>query len=161
MSEYRPDEGSFNVGGARIAIVVARWNGNITENLLSGAQHALVRHGITESDIDLLRVPGAFELPLACQKVAKSGTYDAIIALGCVIRGGTPHFDYVCSETTRGIGEVALKENLPVAFGLLTTDNLEQAEDRSGDISENKNHENKGEEAALTALEMISLFRQL
>ncbi|MEH6468015.1 MAG: 6,7-dimethyl-8-ribityllumazine synthase [Porticoccus sp.] len=156
MSEYRPDEGSFNVGDARIAIVVARWNGNVTENLLSGAQSALNRHGITEPDIDLFRVPGAFELPLVCQKVARTGTYDAIIALGCVIRGGTPHFDYVCSETTRGIGEVALNENLPVAFGLLTTDNLEQAEDRSGD-----NHENKGEEAALTALEMISLFRQL
>ncbi|MEH6617706.1 MAG: 6,7-dimethyl-8-ribityllumazine synthase [Porticoccus sp.] len=161
MSEYRPDLGSFKVGGARIAIVVARWNGNITENLLNGAQRALTSHGIAESDIDLFRVPGAFELPLACQKMAKTGTYDAIIALGCVIRGGTPHFDYVCSETTRGLGEVALNENLPVAFGLLTTDNLGQAEDRSGDSSENKNHENKGEEAALTALEMISLFRQL
>ena len=156
MSEYRPDEGSFYAGGARIAVVVARWNGNITENLLSGAQRALISHGIAESDIDLFRVPGAFELPLACQKMARTGTYDAIIALGCVIRGGTPHFDYVCSETTRGIGEIALNENLPVAFGLLTTDNLEQAEDRSGE-----NHENKGEEAALTALEMISLFRQL
>lgn len=155
MSEYRPDEGSFNVSGARIAIIVARWNGNITENLLNGAQQALVRHGITESDIDLFRVPGAFELPLACQKMAKQGTYDALIALGCVIRGGTPHFEYVCSETTRGIGAVALKENLPVAFGLLTTDTLEQAEERSSD-----NSENKGEEAALTALEMISLFRQ-
>jgi 6,7-dimethyl-8-ribityllumazine synthase len=155
MSEYRPDEGSFNVDGVRIAIIVARWNGNITENLLSGAQQALIRHGVVESDIDLFRVPGAFELPLACQKVAKQGTYDALIALGCVIRGGTPHFEYVCSETTRGIGAVALKENLPVAFGLLTTDTLEQAEERSND-----NSENKGEEAALTVLEMISLFRQ-
>ncbi len=156
MSEYRPDEGSFNVSDARIAIVVARWNGNITESLLNGARKALVRHGVVEKDIDLFRVPGAFELPLACQRAAQKGTYDAVIALGCVIRGGTPHFEYVCSETTRGIGEVALKENLPVAFGLLTTDNLEQAEERSAD-----NNENKGEEAALTVLEMISLFRQL
>mgnify|MGYP001154200658 CR=1 FL=1 len=156
MSEYRPDEGSFNVSDARIAIVVARWNGNITESLLNGAQRALVRHGVVEKDIDLFRVPGAFELPLACQRAARKGIYDAVIALGCVIRGGTPHFEYVCGETTRGIGEVALQENLPVAFGLLTTDNLEQAEERSAD-----NNENKGEEAALTALEMISLFRQL
>ncbi|MFT7300396.1 MAG: 6,7-dimethyl-8-ribityllumazine synthase [Porticoccus sp.] len=161
MSEYRPDESSFNVGDARIAIVVARWNGDITENLLEGARRALARHGIAEDNVDLFRVPGAFELPLVCQKAAKKGVYDAIVALGCVIRGGTPHFDYVCSETTRGIGEVALNENVPVAFGLLTTDNLEQAEDRSGDGSKNKNHENKGEEAALTALEMISLFHKL
>ena len=161
MSEYRPDEGSFNVVGARVAIIVARWNGNITENLLNGAQQALVRHGIAVSDIDLFRVPGAFELPLACQQVAKKGTYDALIALGCVIRGGTPHFEYVCSETARGIGDVALKENLPVAFGLLTTDTLEQAEERSGDAFDNDSNDNKGEEAALTVLEMISLFRQL
>jgi 6,7-dimethyl-8-ribityllumazine synthase len=111
---------------------------------------------MAESDMDIYRVPGAFELPLASQKAARKGVYSAVIALGCVIRGGTPHFDYVCSETTRGIGEVSLSENLPVAFGLLTTDNLDQAEERSGD-----NNENKGEEAALTALEMISLFREM
>lgn len=156
MSEYRPDEGSFNVEGARVAIAVARWNGQITESLLNGAQRALLRHGIPEQDIVLFRVPGAFELPLACSKLAKTGRYDAVIALGCVIRGGTPHFEYVCSETTRGIGEVALTEGLPVAFGVLTTDTLAQAQDRAGD-----NAENKGEEAALTALEMISLFRKL
>ncbi|WP_461517370.1 6,7-dimethyl-8-ribityllumazine synthase [Porticoccus sp.] len=156
MSEYRPDEGSFNVEGARVAIAVARWNGQITESLLNGAQRALLRHGISEQDIGLFRVPGAFELPLACSKLAKTGRYDAVIALGCVIRGGTPHFEYVCSETTRGIGEVALREGLPVAFGVLTTDTLAQAQERAGD-----NAENKGEEAALTALEMISLFRPL
>ncbi|WP_461519091.1 6,7-dimethyl-8-ribityllumazine synthase [Porticoccus sp.] len=156
MSEYRPDEGSFNVEGARVAIAVARWNGQITESLLNGAQRALLRHGIPEQDIGLFRVPGAFELPLACSKLAKTGRYDAVIALGCVIRGGTPHFEYVCSETTRGIGEVALREGLPVAFGVLTTDTLAQAQERAGD-----NAENKGEEAALTALEMISLFRPL
>ena len=156
MSEYRPDEGSFNVEGARVAIAVARWNGQITDSLLNGAKRALLRHGISEQDIGLFRVPGAFELPLTCSKLAKTGRYDAVIALGCVIRGGTPHFEYVCSETTRGIGEVALAEGLPVAFGVLTTDTLAQAQERAGD-----NAENKGEEAALTALEMISLFRQL
>jgi len=101
-------------------------------------------------------VPGAFELPLAAQQAARTGRFDAIITLGCVIRGDTPHFDYVCSETTRGIGEVSLKEALPVAFGLLTTDNLQQALERSGD-----NEENKGEEAALTVLEMLSVFKQM
>lgn len=156
MSEYRPDEGSFNVEGARIAIVVARWNSQITDSLLAGAQRALLRHGIDGQAIGLFRVPGAFELPLTCSQVAKTRRYDAVVALGCVIRGGTPHFDYVCSETTRGIGEVALQEGLPVAFGVLTTDDLAQAQQRAGD-----NQENKGEEAALTALEMISLFRQL
>lgn len=156
MSEYRPDEGSFNIGGARVAIAVARWNSQITESLLQGAQRALLRHGIAEEDVSVFRVPGAFELPLACSKLAQTGRFDAVIALGCVIRGGTPHFEYVSGETTRGIGEVALREGLPIAFGVLTTDTLAQAQERSGD-----NAENKGEEAALTALEMISLFRQL
>lgn len=156
MSEYRPDEGSFNVADANVAIVVARWNGRVTESLLEGAQRALQRHGLPSTQIAVYRVPGAFELPLACQRVAQTGRYDAVVALGCVIRGGTPHFDYVCAETTRGIGEVSLKQGLPVAFGLLTTDNLDQALERSGD-----NSENKGEEAALTALEMITLFKQL
>lgn len=155
MSEFRPDEGNFDINGVRIAIIAARWNSNITDSLLDGAVRALARHGIAESDMDVFRVPGAFELPLACQKAARKGIYDAVVALGCVIRGGTPHFEYVCAETTRGIGEVSLREDLPVAFGLLTTDDLEQAEERSGN-----NSENKGEEAALTALEMISLFRQ-
>jgi len=155
MSEFRPDEGNFDINGVRIAIIAARWNSNITDSLLDGAVRALARHGIAESDMDVFRVPGAFELPLACQKAARKGIYDAVVALGCVIRGGTPHFEYVCAETTRGIGEVSLREDLPVAFGLLTTDDLEQAQERSSN-----NSENKGEEAALTALEMISLFRQ-
>ena len=156
MSEYRPDEGSFNIDGVRVAIAVARWNSQITDSLLQGAQRALQRHGIADVDINVFRVPGAFELPLACSKLAQTGRFDAVIALGCVIRGGTPHFEYVSGETTRGIGEVALREGLPIAFGVLTTDTLAQAQERSGD-----NAENKGEEAALTALEMISLFRQL
>ncbi len=156
MSEFRPIEGNFDAGDARFAIVVARWNSEITESLLEGALRALKRQGVTKENMTVVRVPGAFELPLAASKVAKSGDFDAIICLGCVIRGGTPHFEYVCAECTRGIGEVALRENLPVAFGVLTTDDLQQAKERAAD-----NEENKGEEAALTALEMVALFRQL
>ncbi|MGK2914085.1 MAG: 6,7-dimethyl-8-ribityllumazine synthase [Porticoccaceae bacterium] len=156
MSEYRPVEGNFSPDNARFAIVVSRWNGNITENLLKGALRALARHGVADQAIQVVRVPGAFELPLAAKKVAELGRVDAVIVLGCVIRGGTPHFEYVCSECTRGVGEVALTTGIPIAFGVLTTDDLRQAEDRSAE-----NTENKGEEAALTALEMVSLFRQL
>lgn len=156
MSEYRPIEGNFNPENARFAIVVSRWNGAITENLLAGALRALARHGVADTAIQVVRVPGAFELPLAARKIAMLGRIDAIIALGCVIRGGTPHFEYVCSECTRGVGDVALTTGVPVAFGVLTTDNLTQAEERSG-----AGGENKGEEAALTALEMVSLIRQL
>ncbi len=156
MSEFRPIEGDFDAADARFAIVVARWNSDITEALLNGALRALARQGVAQEQISVIRVPGAFELPLAASKAAKTGRYDAIICLGCVIRGGTPHFEYVCAECTRGIGEVALRENLPVAFGVLTTDDLQQAQARSAD-----NEENKGEEAALTALEMVALFRQL
>lgn len=156
MSEFRPVEGNFEAGNAKFAIVVARWNSEITEGLLDGSVRALVRHGVDESEITVARVPGAFELASAAKKIAESGQYDAIICLGCVIRGGTPHFEYVCGECARGIGEVGLQTGLPVAFGVLTTDDLKQARDRSGD-----NEENKGEEAALTVLEMVSLFRQL
>lgn len=156
MSEFRPVEGSFDAENARFAIVVARWNSDITENLLAGALRALKRHGISGNAVQVYRVPGAFELPLAANKIAQSGKVDAVITLGCVIRGGTPHFEYVCAETTRGIGDVALTTGLPIAFGLLTTDDLKQAQDRSGD-----NEENKGEEAALTALEMVSLLKKI
>ncbi|MBQ0798832.1 MAG: 6,7-dimethyl-8-ribityllumazine synthase [Porticoccaceae bacterium] len=156
MSEFRPVEGSFDAEDARFAIVVARWNSDITENLLAGALRALTRHGVSENAVQVYRVPGAFELPLAANKVAQAGKVDAVITLGCVIRGGTPHFEYVCAETTRGIGHVALTTGLPIAFGLLTTDDLKQAQDRSGD-----NEENKGEEAALTALEMVSLLKKI
>ena len=156
MSEFRPVEGSFDAEDARFAIVVARWNSDITENLLEGALRALTRHGVSENAVQVYRVPGAFELPLAANKIALTGKVDAVITLGCVIRGGTPHFEYVCAETTRGIGDVALTTGLPIAFGLLTTDDLKQAQDRSGD-----NEENKGEEAALTALEMVSLLKKI
>lgn len=156
MSEFRPSEKIFDILEARVAVVAARWNGEITDGLLSGAIKGLTRHGIAQNNIEIFRVPGAFELPLASQRAARTGRFSAIISLGCVIRGDTPHFDYVCSETTRGIGQVSLNENLPVAFGLLTTDNLEQSLERSGD-----NSENKGEEAALTALEMLTMLQKM
>ena len=156
MSEYRPKEGTFNLGSVRIAVITARWNAQVTDGLRDGALRALTKNSITTESIEDFAVPGAFELPLAAQRAARSGRFDGIITLGCVIRGDTPHFDYVCAETTRGIGEVALKEDIPVAFGLLTTDNLQQALDRAGD-----NEENKGEEAALTVLEMLALFKQM
>ena len=156
MSEFRPSETIFDILEARVAVIAARWNGEITDGLLSGAIKALTRHGIDQNNIEIFRVPGAFELPLASQRAARTGRFSAVISLGCVIRGDTPHFDYVCSETTRGIGQVSLNENLPVAFGLLTTDNLEQSLERSGD-----NSENKGEEAALTALEMLTMLQKM
>jgi 6,7-dimethyl-8-ribityllumazine synthase len=156
MSEFRPVEGNFNPDNARFSIVVARWNGEITENLLDGALRAFARQGVPEDAVQVVRVPGAFELPLVAKKIAQRGQVDAVVSLGCVIRGGTPHFEYVCSECARGIGEAALTTGIPVAFGVLTTDNLEQAQLRSGD-----NAENKGEEAALCALEMVSLIQQL
>ena len=162
MRTFSPsNNSSFDVGHVRIAIVVARWNGSITENLLIGAKRGLADNGIVEQDIDVFRVPGAFELPLACQKLAQKSIYDGIIALGCVIRGGTPHFEYICGETTRGIGQVTLQESLPIGFGLLTTNDLEQSELRSGVIFNDSENENKGKEAALTVLEMISLFSKL
>ena len=156
MSEYRPKESTFNLGSVRIAVITARWNAQVTDGLRDGALRALTKNSITAESIEDFAVPGAFELPLAAQRAARSGRFDGIITLGGVIRGDTPHFDYVCAETTRGIGEVALKEDIPVAFGLLTTDNLQQALDRAGD-----NEENKGEEAALTVLEMLALFKHM
>lgn len=156
MSEFRPKEGAFDLGAVRVAVITARWNAQVTDGLRAGALRALRKNNVSEDAIEDFAVPGAFELPLAAQRAARSGRFDAVITLGCVIRGDTPHFDYVCAETTRGIGEVALREDIPVAFGLLTTDNLKQAIDRAGD-----NEENKGEEAALTVLEMIALFKQM
>jgi 6,7-dimethyl-8-ribityllumazine synthase len=156
MSEFRPVEGNFKSDKARFAIIVARWNRQITENLLSGALRGFSRHGVSRENIQVVWVPGAFELPLVAKKIAENGQVDGVVTLGCVIRGGTPHFEYVCSECTRGIGQVALSTGLPVAFGVLTTDDLMQALDRSGD-----NAENKGEEAALCALEMVSVLQQL
>lgn len=154
MGEFRPQEGNFSVQNARIAVITARWNSQVTDGLRDGALRALTRQNI--QTVEDFYVPGAFELPLAAQRAAKTSRFDAVITLGCVIRGDTPHFDYVCAETTRGIGEVSLNHDIPVAFGLLTTDNLQQAMDRAGD-----NKENKGEEAALTVLEMLELFKNM
>jgi 6,7-dimethyl-8-ribityllumazine synthase len=149
-------EGDFSAVTARFGIVVARFNSFVVEELLSGAVDALKRHGVSESNITVIRVPGAFEMPLATKKAAESGDYDALITLGAVIRGGTPHFDYVAGECASGIGKIALEANLPVVFGVLTTDTIEQAIERSGTKAGNK-----GADAAMSALEMVSLLRNL
>lgn len=155
MSGIETVEGDFT-GGGRFCLVVGRWNGFVVENLVAGALDTLGRHGVAEKDINIVRVPGAFEIPLACKRVAQRGGVDAIIALGAVIRGGTPHFDYVAGECTKGIAQVSLEADLPVAFGVLTVDSIEQAVERSGTKAGNK-----GAEAAASALEMVSLLKRL
>ena len=140
----------------KIAILVTRWNSFITDNLLAGALRVLARNSIDESQISVVYVPGAFELPLTAQKLAQSGNYAAIIALGCVIRGGTPHFEFVSAGATEGLNRVQLDTGVPITFGVLTVDDVEQAMERS---AEDPN--NKGEEATLTALEMVRLFAQI
>jgi 6,7-dimethyl-8-ribityllumazine synthase len=137
-------------------VVTTRWNADIVEGLLAGAMSALGRAGITGEQIRVVQVPGAFEIPLACQAAATRSDCDAVIALGAVIRGGTPHFEYVAGECTRGIGQVALQTGKPVAFGVLTVDSLDQALERSGN-----NEENKGAEAAMSAVEMVNVLRAL
>jgi 6,7-dimethyl-8-ribityllumazine synthase len=156
MSNMQIIEGDFRVSEARFALVAARFNDFIVRHLIDGAADCLRRHGIAESAITLIRVPGAFELPLAVHKVAASRRYDAIIALGAVIRGSTPHFDYVAGECVKGLGTLTLKHELPIAFGVLTVDTLEQAVERAGTKAGNK-----GAEAAMSVLEMVSLLRQL
>lgn len=140
----------------RIAIVVARFNSFITSKLLEGAVDVLGRHGVQENDITIVWTPGAFEIPLVAKQLAESRSYGAVIALGCVIRGSTPHFDYVCSETARGISEASLDTRVPIIFGVLTTDTIEQAIERAGTKAGNK-----GADAALAALEMVSIMEQL
>ena len=149
-------EGKVIAGDIRIGIVVARFNEFITSKLLSGAEDALVRHGVKEENIDTAWVPGAFEIPLIAKKMAESGRYDAVIALGSVIRGATSHYDYVCSEVSKGVANVALQSGVPVMFGVLTTENIEQAVERAGSKAGNK-----GAECATGAIEMINLLRQL
>ena len=149
-------EGDFSAVTAKFGIVVARFNGFVVEELLSGAVDALKRHGVNESNITVIRVPGAYEMPLATKKAAESGEYDALITLGAVIRGGTPHFDYVAGECASGLSKIALDNNVPVAFGVLTTDTIEQAIERSGTKAGNK-----GADAAMSAVEMVSLLRNL
>ncbi|MFD2231576.1 6,7-dimethyl-8-ribityllumazine synthase [Alkalimarinus sediminis] len=153
MSSIKTYEGDFRNCSGRYAIVVGRFNSFVVESLLEGAIDTLKRHGIEEKDIEIYRVPGAFEIPVAVQRVAKTGKYDAVIALGAVIRGGTPHFEYVAGECVKGLGAVSLNLELPIVFGVLTVDSIEQAIERSGTKAGNK-----GGEAALSALEMVSLF---
>lgn len=149
-------EGKLDAKGQKIGIIVSRFNSFISERLLEGAVDALVRHGADEQDIHVARVPGAFEIPLAAKKMAGSGAYDAIIALGAVIRGSTPHFDYVSSEVTKGVAAVSLESGIPVAFGVLTTDSIEQAVERAGTKAGNK-----GFEAAVTVIETVNLLKAL
>lgn len=150
-------EAGFTASGKKFAVVVARFNSFIVESLLSGAVDTLQRSGnVAQQDITVVRVPGAFELPLVVQRVAASKKYDAIIALGAVIRGGTPHFEYVSGECTKGIAQVSMQHDIPVAFGVLTVDTIEQAIERAGTKAGNK-----GNEAALSALEMVNLLDKL
>ncbi|MEK9628806.1 MAG: 6,7-dimethyl-8-ribityllumazine synthase [Nitrospinota bacterium] len=149
-------EGDNNAKGLRFGIVVSRFNDFITSNLLNGALEALKESGVDEGELKVLKVPGAFEIPLAAKKLCDTESFDAIICLGAVIRGDTSHFDYICQETSRGIGQVGLEFNIPVLFGVLTTENLEQAVARS-----NPGPSNKGREAALAAIEMATLYKKL
>lgn len=149
-------EGNYNARGLRFGIVAARFNDFIVQRLLDAAVATLIKHGAEPGDIEVMRVPGAFEIPLALKRMAASRKHDALIALGCVIRGATAHFDYVAGEAASGIGRVALEHEIPVGFGLLTVDTIEQAVERAGTKGGNK-----GADAALTAIEMASLCRRM
>lgn len=149
-------EGKIDAKGMRIGIIVSRFNNFVTERLLEGALEALRTHGGGERDIDVVRVPGAFEIPLLAHKMAATGKYDALVCLGAVIRGETPHFEYIADSVTRGIEQAILQYRVPISFGVLTTDTLEQALARAGEKTGNK-----GFEAALTAVEMASLNREI
>lgn len=147
-------EGKFEGKGLKIAIVVSRFNDFITNKLIDGAVDVLCRHNVDEKSIDVYKVPGAFEIPFVCRKAVEKNKYDAVIALGAVIRGATPHFDYVCAEVSKGVAHVGLAADIPVIFGVLTTDTIEQAVERAGTKSGNK-----GADAAMGALEMVNLLR--
>ncbi|HEJ83250.1 MAG TPA: 6,7-dimethyl-8-ribityllumazine synthase [Desulfobacteraceae bacterium] len=149
-------EGKISAEGFRFAIVASRFNDFISSRLVEGATDALKRHGVNEEQVSLVKVPGSFEIPVTAKKLVKSGNYDAVICLGAVIRGATPHFDYVAAEVSKGIANVALESEIPVTFGVLTTDNLEQAIERAG-----SKVGNKGWDAALAAMEMVNLFEEL
>ncbi|XQW85924.1 6,7-dimethyl-8-ribityllumazine synthase [Thalassotalea piscium] len=150
-------EANFDAKGKKFAIVVSRFNSFVVDRLLEGAVDTLIRHGnVADDDITVIKVPGAYELPLVAKKAAKSGTFDAIIAIGAVIRGGTPHFDFVAGECNKGLAQVCLDSEIPVSFGVITTDSIEQAIDRAG-----LKVGNKGGEAALSALEMVNVLSQL
>ncbi|MGB2064362.1 6,7-dimethyl-8-ribityllumazine synthase [Marinomonas gallaica] len=156
MSDIKTYEGHFAAPGAKFALVVGRFNSFIVESLKEGAIDTLVRHGIKKEDITVIYAPGAFEIPVVVKKVAEQNQYDAIIALGAVIRGGTPHFEYVAGECVKGLGQLALQFGIPVSFGVLTVDTIEQAIERAGTKAGNK-----GGEAALSALETVAVLRNL
>jgi 6,7-dimethyl-8-ribityllumazine synthase len=156
MPVLRSIEGQLRVEDACFGIIAARFNSFIVEHLVQGAVDVLRREGVDEGMIELVRVPGAYEMPLVAKAMARRGTYDALIALGCVIRGATPHFEFVAGECARGLSRVALEFDVPVAFGVLTTETLEQAIERAGTKGGNK-----GADAARTALEMVGLLRKL
>lgn len=156
MNDIKMIEGDFSVRGVRFGVVLGRFNAFIGERLLEGAIDTLRRHGAEASRIEVVRVPGAYEMPLAAKAMAASKKYDALIALGAVIRGETPHFDYVAGECSKGLAQVALEFDLPVAFGVLTVDNIQQAIERAGTKAGNK-----GADAALSAIEMVNVLKKL
>ena len=149
-------EGDLNAKGIKAGIVVSRFNDFITSRLVDGAVDALVRHGANQKDIDVVKVPGAFEIPMTAKKMCAKKKYDAVLCLGAVIRGATPHFNYVAGEAAKGVGALAMEASIPVLFGVLTTENLEQAIERAGAKSGNK-----GWETALAAIEMVNLYKKI
>jgi 6,7-dimethyl-8-ribityllumazine synthase len=156
MNDVTVKEGELVLRDARIALLVSRFNSFVVESLLEGALDTLKRHGAAERDLQIVRVPGAYEMPIAAQRLAASKRFEAIIALGAVIRGGTPHFEYVAGECTKGLSQVSLTHDIPIAFGVLTVDTIEQAIERAGTKAGNK-----GAEAAMSTIEMINLLRSI
>jgi 6,7-dimethyl-8-ribityllumazine synthase len=156
MTQINTIEGNLTVEGGKFCIVASRFNSFIVEQLEGGAIDALVRHGANKNDIDLVKAPGAFELPMVVQRIAAMKKYDAIIAVGAVIRGGTPHFEYVAGECVKGLAQISLQYDVPVSFGVLTVDTIEQAIERAGTKAGDK-----GGEAAMSAIEMVNLFNNL
>lgn len=156
MLHVKTIEGQMEAKGIKVAILATRFNDFVVDRLIGGAVDYLARHGASRDDLTIIRIPGAFEMPVVCKRLAASGKYDGILALGAVIRGATPHFDFVASEATKGLAHVALESGVPVGFGLLTTDNLEQAIERAGSKGGNK-----GVEAASALLETIRVMEQL
>jgi 6,7-dimethyl-8-ribityllumazine synthase len=149
-------EGKLSAEGLKFGIVVGRFNSFITERLLEGAVDCILRHGGSKENIEIVKVPGSFEIPLTAKKLAKSGKYDAVICLGAVIRGSTPHFDYVANEVTKGIAQVSLETGVPISYGILTTDTIEQAVERAG-----TKMGNKGFDAAMVAIEMVNVLKSI
>ncbi len=156
MNQIKTIDGHLNAADLNIAILATRFNDFIVDRLVGGAVDYLIRHGGSEENLTIIRIPGAFEMPLVCKKLAASGKYHGIVAVGAVIRGGTPHFDFVATEATKGLAHVSLESGVPVGFGLLTTDNIEQAIERAGTKAGNK-----GVEAAAAMLETIRVLQQL